>query len=116
MEISERKVGGITIVDISGKLVASDNLGRLKDKVTSLVFQGEKQIILNLADVGYMDSSGLGEIVACHGSAMRGGGEIKLANTGKKIKDLLVMTRLYTVFDAHDTEAEAIDSFGRGAA
>ena len=114
MDISERKVGDITIVDISGKMVASDNLGRLKDKVTSLVFQGQKQIVLNLADVSYVDSSGLGEMVACHGSAMRGGAEVKLANTGKKIKDLLIMTRLYTVFDAHDTEAEAIDSFSRG--
>jgi anti-sigma B factor antagonist len=116
MEISERKVGGVTVVDISGKLVASDQLGRLKDKVPSLVFQGEKQIVLNLANVSYMDSSGLGEMVACHGSATRAGGEIKLANTGKKIKDLLIMTRLYTVFDAHDTEAEAIKSFASGAA
>src|SRR5687768_7319107 len=115
MEISERKVGGITIVDISGKLVASDNLGRLKDKITSLVFQGEKQIVLNLADVSYVDSSGLGEMVACHGSAMRAGAQVKLANTGKKIKDLLVMTRLYTVFDAHDTEAEAVNSFSGAA-
>lgn len=116
MDISERKVGGVTIVDISGRMVASDDLGRLKDKITSLVFQGEKQIVLNLAAVSYVDSSGLGEMVACHGSAKRAGGEVKLANTGKKIKDLLVMTRLYTVFDAHDTESEAINSFGRGVA
>ncbi len=113
MDISERKVAGITIVDISGKMVASENLGRLKDKVTSLMFQGEKQIVLNLANVSYVDSSGLGEMVACHGSALRAGGVVKLANTGKKIKDLLVMTRLYTVFDAHDSEAEAIESFSR---
>ena len=71
MDISERKVAGITIVDISGKMVASENLGRLKDKVTSLMFQGEKQIVLNLANVSYVDSSGLGEMVACHGSALR---------------------------------------------
>lgn len=116
MEISERKVGGITVIDISGKMVASEQLGRLKEKVTSLVFQGEKQIVLNLGNVSYVDSSGLGELVSCHGSAVRGGGEVKLANTGKKIKDLLVMTRLYTVFDAHDSEAAAIESFGKGAA
>ena len=111
MEISERKVGNVTIVDVSGKMVASDNPGRLKDKVTSLVFQGQKQIILNLGNVTYVDSSGLGEMVACHGSAVRGGGEVKLANAGKKINDLLVMTKLLTVFDAHDTEDAAIRAF-----
>ena len=113
MDISERKVGNVTIVDISGRMVASDNPGRLKDKVTSLVFQGEKRIILNLGNVSYVDSSGLGEMVACHGSAVRGGGEVKLANAGKKINDLLVMTKLLTVFDAHDTEEAAIKSFTR---
>jgi len=111
MEISERKVGDIIIVDIIGKMVASENPGRLKDKVTSLVFQGNKKVILNLGNVSYMDSSGLGEMVACHGSAVRGGGEVKLANTGKKIKDLLIMTKLLTVFDSHDNEQDAIQSF-----
>ena len=111
MEISERKVGDIIIVDIIGKMVASEDPGRLKDKVTSLVFQGNKKVILNLGNVSYMDSSGLGEMVACHGSAVRGGGEVKLANTGKKIKDLLIMTKLLTVFDSHDNEQDAIQSF-----
>lgn len=111
MEISERKVGDVTIVDVSGKMVASENPGRLKDKVTSLVFSGNKKIVLNLGNVSYVDSSGLGEMVACHGSAVRGGGEVKLANTGKKIKDLLVMTKLLTVFDSHDSEEEAVKSF-----
>ena len=111
MEINERKVGDITIVDISGRMVASENPGRLKDKVTSLVFQGNKKIVLNLGNVNYVDSAGLGEMVACHGSAVRGGGEVKLANTGARIKDLLVMTKLLTVFDAHDNEDAAIKSF-----
>jgi anti-sigma B factor antagonist len=111
MDIAERKVGGVTIVDISGRMVASENPGRLKDKVTSLIFQGEKRIILNLGNVSYVDSSGLGEMVACHGSAVRGGGEVKLANAAKKIKDLLVMTKLLTVFDAHDSEDAAINAF-----
>ena len=111
MDISERRVGGVTIVDVSGRMIASENPGRLKDKVTSLIFQGEKRIILNLANVTYVDSSGLGEMVACHGSAVRGGGEVKLANAGKRINDLLVMTRLLTVFDAHDSEDAALRSF-----
>jgi anti-sigma B factor antagonist len=96
-------------------LAATDNPGRLKDKITSLVFQGEKQIVLNLANVPYVDSSGLGEIVACHGSARKSGAEIKLANAGNKIRDLLVMTRLLTVFDAYDTEQQALESFSSRA-
>ena len=111
MDIAVRKVGGVTIIDVSGRMVASDNPGRLKDKVTSLIMQGDKRIVLNLGHVTYVDSSGLGEMVACHGSAVRGGGEVKLANTGRKITDLLIMTKLLTVFDAHDTEDEAIKSF-----
>ena len=111
MTVSERKVGDVFVVDVSGKLVATDNPGRLKDKISSLVFQGEKQIVLNLGNVTYVDSSGLGEIIACHGSATKGGADIKLANAGKKIKDLLVMTRLLTVFDAHDTEDGALKAF-----
>ena len=112
MQMSERKVGGITILDIGGKMVASDTGGQLKDKVTSLVAAGQKQIILNLGDLTYGDSSVLGEMVACHGTAMKGGGAVKLANTGKRLQDLLVMTKLLTVFDSHDSEDEAIKSFG----
>lgn len=116
MTVVERKVGDVTIVDVTGKMVSTDNPGRLKDKVTSLIFQGDKRLVLNLGNVSYVDSSGLGEIVACHGSATKGGAEIKLANAGKKIKDLLVMTRLLTIFDTHDTEDEAVKSFGAPAA
>jgi anti-sigma B factor antagonist len=111
MTVTERKVGGVTVVDVSGRMVATENPGRLKDKITSLIFQGEKQIVLNLANVSYVDSSGLGEMVACYGSATKGGAELKLANVGNRIKDLLVMTRLLTIFDAHDTEDAAIKSF-----
>ncbi len=112
MQISERKVRGVTIIDLGGKMVASEGAGRLKDKVTSLVFQGEKQIILNLGNLSYVDSSGLGEMVACHGTAVKSGGAVKLANTGKRLQDLLIMTKLLTVFDSHDSEEEALKSFG----
>lgn len=111
MTVSERQVGGVTVVDVAGKMVATDNPGRLKDKITSLVFQGNKQIVLNLANVTYVDSSGLGEIVACHSTALKGGAEVKLSSAGHKIKDLLVMTRLLTVFDAHDSDEAAVKSF-----
>jgi anti-sigma B factor antagonist len=111
MQMSERKVGAVIILDLSGKMVASDTGGQLKEKVTSLVESGNKQIVLNLANLTYVDSSGLGEMVACHGTATKGGGAVKLANTGKRLQDLLVMTKLLTVFDSHETEAEAIKSF-----
>ncbi|MGQ0732755.1 MAG: STAS domain-containing protein [Acidobacteriota bacterium] len=111
MQISERKVGDVTVVDIAGRIVSGESAGRLKEKVTSLVFQGEKKIVVNLGEVNYMDSSGLGELVACHGTASKSGGSVRLAGAGKKIQDLLVMTKLLTVFDAYDTESEAIRSF-----
>jgi anti-sigma B factor antagonist len=111
MNVSERKVGAVTVVDVSGRMVSTDNPGRLKDKISSLIFQGEKQIVLNLANLNYVDSAGLGEMVACHGSATKAGAQVKLANAGNKIKDLLVMTRLVTIFDAHDSEDAAIKSF-----
>jgi anti-sigma B factor antagonist len=113
MNVSERKVGGVTVVDVSGRMVSTDNPGRLKDKITSLVFQGDKQIVLNLGNVTYVDSSGLGEIVACHSSALKGGAEVKIANAANKIKDLLVMTRLVTIFDSHETEDAAVKSFAK---
>jgi len=116
MQISERKVGPVTVIDLSGRMTTADNPGRLKEKVTSLVFQGEKQIILNLANLTYCDSSGLGELVACHGTAVRGGGAVKLANTGKRLQDLLVMTKLLTVFEAYDSEEAAVASFSGASA
>jgi anti-sigma B factor antagonist len=111
MTVTERKVGGVTVVDVAGRMVSTDNPGRLKDKVASLIFQGDKQILLNLGNLTYVDSSGLGEIVACHGSAVKAGAEIKIANAANRIKDLLVMTRLLTIFDSHDTEESALKSF-----
>ena len=75
MQISERQVGDVTVLDLSGKLTLTDSAGRLKDKVNSLIFQGNKKVILNLGELSYMDSSGLGEIVACHTTVSRGGGD-----------------------------------------
>jgi|SRR5688572_2131151 anti-sigma B factor antagonist len=111
MQIGERKVRGVTVIDISGKFGAGDGAGQLKDKVTSLLFQGEKNIVLNVGNLTYVDSSGLGEMVASHGTAKRGGGELKLANIGKRLKDLLVMTKLLAVFESHDSEDAAVASF-----
>jgi anti-sigma B factor antagonist len=112
MPIAERQVGTVTVVDLSGKLASSDESGRLKEKVTSVFFQGRKQVLINLSGLSYMDSSGLGELVSCLATAKRSGGVIKLANMGKRVQDLLIMTKLLAVFDVYDSEAEAIASFG----
>lgn len=111
MHIEERTVGDVTILDLKGKLVLGDGDALLKDKIHSLVNQGRKQLILNLADVPYVDSAGIGEIVRTHTTVSRGGGSLKLLNVTKRIHDLLVITKLLTVFDTFDSEEEARRSF-----
>jgi anti-sigma B factor antagonist len=113
MRISERRVGDVTVLDLGGKLTLTDNPGRVKDKISSLVSEGRKNIVLNLADITYVDSSGLGELVACHLTAERGGSTIKLANAGYRMQDLLVLTKLLTVFESHRSEAGAVQSFSQ---
>jgi anti-sigma B factor antagonist len=115
MRIGERLIGGVAVVDLAGKLTLTDGPGLVKDVVTSLVFRGHRQIVLNLAGVGYIDSSGLGELVACHLTAARAGGAIKLANAGPRVLDLLILTKLLTIFEAHPSEESAIMSFAGAA-
>jgi len=111
MQIEERTVGGVTILDVTGKLVLGDGDSQLKDKVHSLVSQGRKQVILNLGGVPYIDSAGIGEIVRTHTTMSSGGGSLKLLNVTKRIHDLLVITKLVTIFDTFDSEADAVRSF-----
>src|SRR5262245_29989564 len=111
MEINERARGVVTVLDLKGKLVA-EGAQRLKDKVNSLVFQGRTQMVLNLGEVSQIDSTGLGEIVACVTTVTRGGGNIKLSNVATRNQDLLSITRLATVFETFDSEADAVRSFG----
>ena len=115
MKISERCVRGVAVVELTGKLTLTDGPGMVKDAVSSLVSRGQQRIVLNLADVSYIDSSGLGELVACHLTAVRGGGAIKLANAGRRVLDLLVLTKLLTIFEAHPSEESAIMSFAAAA-
>ncbi len=103
------------MVDLAGKLTLTDGPGLVKDVISSLVFRGQHQIVLNLAGVNYIDSSGLGELVACHLTAARAGGAIKLANVGPRVLDLLVLTRLLTIFEAHASAEAAIMSFAGAA-
>jgi len=113
MHISERAVGDVMIVDVSGKITLGDGGDIvLKDKMQSLVHQGKKKVLLNLADVSYVDSAGLGEIVQAYATMNKNGGALKLVNTTKRIKDLLSITKLLTVFECHDSEADGLKSFG----
>jgi anti-sigma B factor antagonist len=112
MEIKERSNGAVSVLDLNGKLVAGDGAQRLKDKINSLVFQNRTQILLNLEGVSQIDSTGLGEIVACLTAVTRGGGKLKLAHLTKRNQDLLSITKLATVFETFDSEAEAVRSFG----
>ena len=112
MHIGERTVGDVVIVDVSGKVTLGDGGDvMLKDKMRSLVQQGRKHVLLNLGDVSYVDSAGLGEIVQAYATLNKNGGTLKLLNVTKRIKDLLSITKLLTVFDTFDNEADAVRSF-----
>ena len=109
--MQERVMGSVVVLDLAGRLVAGDGDGRLKDKINSLILQERLQILLNLAGVSYIDSNGLGELVASHTSVTRHGGQIKLANLTKRVQDLLAICRLATVFDSYDSETDALKSY-----
>ena len=111
IRIVERPIDGVTVLDIVGKLVMDRSAQHLKDKINSLISQERTHIVLNLKDVPYIDSSGLGELVAAYGSVMKAGGALKLLNVTSRNHDLLSITRLVTVFESFDSEAEAIRSF-----
>lgn len=115
MQLSERRVGTIVVLDLAGKLTLTDNPGRLKETITRLIRQGEANIVLNLAQVNYIDSSGLGELVASHTTAWRDGATVKLANIGRRVWDLLVLTKLATIFDCYGSEEAALESFAVAA-
>src|SRR6266511_6105183 len=113
MHIGERTVGDVMIEDVSGKVTLGDGGDAiLKDKMRSLVQQGHKKVLLNLGDVSYVDSAGLGEIVQAYATLNKNGGSLKLLNATKRIKDLLAITKLLTVFECHDSEDDGVKSFG----
>ncbi len=116
MQISERKVGDVMIVDVSGKITLGDGGDVvLKDKMASLIQQGHKKVLLNLGDVSYVDSAGLGEIVQSYATVTKNGGSLKLLNVTKRIKDLLSITKLLTVFECHDSESRRGEELQRQA-
>jgi len=111
MQVEERIVNDVTILDLKGKITLGEGDEALKDKINSLILQNRKQILLNLADVPYIDSAGLGEIVRTYTTVSRQGGQLKLVNLTKRITDLLSITKLLTVFETFDTEPEALQSY-----
>src|SRR3954467_1678157 len=112
MQLSERRIGDVVVVDVSGKVTLGDGGDQaLRDKMRSLVQQGHKKILLNLGEVSYVDSAGLGEIVQAYATLNKNGGKLKLLNVTKRIKDLLAITKLLTVFECHDSEADGLKSF-----
>jgi anti-sigma B factor antagonist len=112
MTISERLVGGACVLDVEGAItVGADSSELLSDKVRSLLQQGHRRMIINLARVPYMDSTGLGVMVHAYATVARQGGSLKLLNSTKKLQDLLVITKLATVFESFDDEAAAVRSF-----
>jgi anti-sigma B factor antagonist len=111
LTIDTREVARVTILDVQGRIVLGDEIGQLRDAVRNLVADGKKKIILNLADVDYIDSSGVGELVGCFTTMRNAGGELKLLNLSQKVHDVLHVTKLYTVFDIRNDEFTAVKSF-----
>ncbi len=111
MKISTREVEGVTIVDLSGRITLGDETGKLRDAVRALLDRGVRKIVLNLAGVSYIDSTGVGELVGCYTTVRNQGGEMKLMNLTQKVQDLFHVTKLYTIFDIKDDEFTAVKSF-----
>jgi anti-sigma B factor antagonist len=115
MQIEERSAGDVIVLDLKGKMTLGEGDELLKDKINSLVQQGHRKIVLNLEGVPYIDSAGLGEIVRTYTTIGRQGGSLKLLNLTKRITDLLSITKLLTVFETYDSEADAVRSFSTSA-
>ena len=112
LRMTERDVSGVSVLDIEGRIVLGEESNSFREKVKSLLAAGKKKIILNLANVSYIDSAGLGTLVATFHSARSQGATLKLTNLGSKFKEVLQVTKLMTVFDTYDSETAAVQSFG----
>ena len=111
LDVKERQAGDVTILDMTGEVRIGEGAISLRDSIRNLADQGKKKVLLNLAGVKYMDSSGVGELIANYTTIKRQGGQLKLLNLTDRIQNLLVITKLLTVFDSYDNEAEALKSF-----
>ena len=111
LNIKERRAGDVTIMDLDGEVRIGDSATALRSAIRNLVAGGSNKLLLNLAGVRYIDSSGIGELIANYTTVGRSGGQLKLLNLTEKVQDLLVITKLLTVFDVYDDESEALSSF-----
>jgi anti-sigma B factor antagonist len=111
MKVATRQVDGVTILDLSGRITLGEGSVTLRDTVHDALAKGSKRIVLNLGEINYIDSSGIGELVSAYTSVKNAGGDLKLLNLTRKVHDLLQITKLYTVFDIKDDEASAISAF-----
>jgi anti-sigma B factor antagonist len=111
LNIKQRQAGDVTIMDLDGEVRIGDSAAALRGAIRGLSGGGNQKILLNLAGVKYIDSSGIGELIANYTTVGRAGGQLKLLNLTEKVQDLLVITKLLTVFDVYDNEAEALSSF-----
>ena len=111
VKLSSRQVGDVSVVDVAGRITLGEGSTALRDALRDMVAKNHKKILLNLGDVSYIDSSGIGELVSGFTSVTNSGGQLKLLGLTKRVKDLLQITKLYTVFDVHEEESSAIRSF-----
>ena len=113
MDIKERVVDGVSVLDLSGKIVLGEGDGQVRERIKDLLSDGQKKILLNLGNVTYVDSAGLGALISSYTTTKREGAQLKLVNLTKRIQDLLAITKLITVFDTYDNEQDAIESYSK---
>jgi len=113
LRMTDRQIDGVDVVEIEGRIVLGEESNQFREKVKSLLAAGNKKVVLNMANVSYIDSAGLGTLVATFHSARTQGATLKLANLGNKFKEVLQVTKLMTVFDTYDSETAAVQSFGK---
>lgn len=111
VKLTARQVGDVTVLDAAGRITLGEGSSTFRDTIKDLVSKGNKKILLNLGDISYIDSSGIGEMVSGFTSVSNAGGQLKLLNLTKRVQDLLQITKLYTVFEVFDDEAQALSSF-----
>jgi anti-sigma B factor antagonist len=111
IQVTTRQVGDVSVVDVAGRITLGEGASALRETIRGLVAKDQKKVLLNLSEVSYIDSSGIGELVSGFTSVTNHGGQLKLLGLTKRVQDLLQITKLYTVFDIYDTEASAVRSF-----
>jgi anti-sigma B factor antagonist len=116
VRMTNSEVDGVSVVELDGRIVLGEESNSLRENLISMIAEGKKKIVLNMADIKYIDSAGLGTLVAAHLSAKNAGASIRLCNLGQKFHEVLQLTKLLTIFDVYDTEATAVSSFPASAA